>query len=170
MQFVLEQREKARKAAEEALAEAKKALRVEQQKLAALEEERRQVDVRKKKAGDEFSAALSRPGTNIAEEATLHDNFQRAQDAEAKRLDGLVQQQFQAVRRAQGRVEDAMLALTRAAADLQAMEKHKENWLREVKKEALVKEQNEQEELGQAMWLQQQREMQARQQAQRGGE
>jgi hypothetical protein len=169
LEIVLEQREKKKKDCQQALIDAEKALVEEKKKLAALQEARRQVDVRKAKAADEFNQALMRPGTNIAEEADRHDWYQKAQDAEAARIEGEIAKQKQQVRRAEGRVADAQLELQKASIDLEALQKHKEKWLKQIKREADEKEQNAQEELGEVMWLQQLRDEQSRgQQAQKG--
>lgn len=153
LQIVLEKRERDKKTAEENLAETQKALKLEREKLAKKEEERRQVDVRKEKAAATFQENIMKPGCQIGEEADRHDWYQKAQDQEAAELDQEVAAQKQAVRRAEQRVEDARMELTKAATDLQAMEKHKENWAKQVKKELAEKEQMQQEEIGEAMWL-----------------
>jgi hypothetical protein len=157
LQIVLEQREREKKEKEEQLAETQKALRAEQKKLEEKIAERKQVDVKKNQASANFQAALLRPGCAISEEAERHDWYQKSLDAEAARLDQQVAQQRQAVRRAEQRVEDAKLELVKAATEVQAMEKHKENWTKQVKKELAEKEQMQQEEIGEAMWLAQRR-------------
>jgi hypothetical protein len=162
LQIVLDQREAEKKKKEEQLAETQKALREERKKLEELEEERRQVDVRKEAATAEFHARMMKPGCSIAEEADRHDWYQKSQDAEAARIDGEIQGQKQAVRRAEQRVEDARMELQQAATELQAMEKHKEKWSKEVKREIAEKEQLQQEEIGEAMWLAQRRDEQRR--------
>lgn len=162
LQMVLEQREAEKKKKEEQLAETQKALREEKKKLEELEEERRQVDVRKEQATQDFHARMMQPGCNIAEEADRHDWYQKAQNAEAERIDGEIAAQKQAIRRAEQRVEEARHELTQAATELQAMEKHKEKWTKEVKREIAEKEQLQQEEIGEAMWLAQRRDEQRR--------
>ncbi len=158
LQLILEQREEKKDECQKALNEAEKALKLEQEKLKAIQEERRQVDVRKAKATDDFQNNLMKPGINISEEADRHDWYQKAQDAEAARLDGEVQKQKQQVRRAEGLVEDAKLALENARIEVEALVKHKEKWAKQIKLEEMEKEQSALEELGEAMWLQQQRE------------
>lgn len=169
LQLVLEQRERIKKAKEEALVETRKALKAEEQKLERIKEERRQVDVRKAKALADFDAALMRPGTNIADEAERHEHYQKAQDVEAVRLDGEIAKQKQAVRRAEQRVEDAKLEVQKADIDVQALVKHKEKWAKQVKREQDEKDQNVLEELGEVMWLQQLRDEQMRQGRAQGG-
>jgi hypothetical protein len=158
LELILNQREEKKDECQKALTEAEKALRLEQKKLEEKIEERRQVDVRKAQATETFHANLMRPGCNIAEEADRHDWYQKAQDQEALRLDEEVEAQRQQVRRAEGYVEDAKLELEKARIDLEALVKHKEKWQKQVKREEMEKEQSALEELGEAMWLQQQRE------------
>ncbi|HVY61285.1 MAG TPA: hypothetical protein VHF22_06505, partial [Planctomycetota bacterium] len=157
LQIVLDQREREKKEKEEQLAETQKALRAEQKKLEAKIAERKEVDVKKERAAAAFQANIMKPGCMIGEEAERHDWYQKSLDAEAARLDQEVALQRQAVRRAEQRVEDAKQELLKAATELQAMEKHKENWQKQVKKELAEKEQMQQEEIGEAMWLAQRR-------------
>lgn len=157
LQIVLEQREREKKDKEEQLATTQKELKAEQLKLDEKIEERRQVDVRKETAAAAFQSNIMKPGCNIADEAERHDWYQKSLDAEAERIDAEIQAQKQAVRRAEQRVEDAKMELLQAATELQAMEKHKENWAKQTKKEIAEKEQMQQEEIGESMWLAQRR-------------
>ena len=163
LQLVLEQRERVKKEKEEAVLQARKALKQEEAKLEQIKEERRQVDVRKAKATDDFQNNMMKPGINIAEEADRHDWYQKAQDQEAVRLDEEVEKQKQAVRRAEQRVEDAKLEVQKAEIDVQALVKHKDKWAKQVKREEAEKEQAVLEELGEVMWLQQLRDEEMRQ-------
>lgn len=61
------------------------------------------------------------------------------------------------LRRAQERVKEGEKLLLQAMINVQAMEKHKAGWEHEQKLEELRKEQEVQEELGEAMWLQNRR-------------
>lgn len=172
LQLILEQREDHKDECQKAVGEAEKQVKLEKEKLAKIQEERRQVDVRKAKATEDFSNNLMKPGINISEEADRHDWYQKAQDAEAVRLDGEVAKQKQQVRRAEGLLEDAKMTLEKARIDVEALVKHKEKWAKEIKRVELEKEQSALEELGEAMWLKQQREEAIRQehtQQQMGG-
>src|SRR5687768_6496555 len=121
LQVVLEQKERAKKEAEEALAATQKALKEEKLKLEKKIEERKQVDVKKAQATTDFQGNLMKPGCQISEEADRHDWYQKALDQEAAKLDDEVAAQRQAVRRAEQRVEDARMELLKAATELQAM-------------------------------------------------
>ena len=158
LQLILEQREEKKEECQKALMEAEKALRAELKRLDERVEDRKQVDVRKAKATEDFHANMMRPGCNIAEEADRHDWYQKAQDQEAVKCDEAIEAQKQQVRRAEGQVEDARVALENARIELEALVKHKEKWAKQIKREELEKEQSSLEELGAAMWLQQQRE------------
>jgi hypothetical protein len=166
LQIILERREEAKKDAWKAVQAAENALKAEQKKLAQIQEARRQVDVRKAKANEDFQDKLMQPGTNYFEENERHEWYQKAQDAEAVRIDGEIAKQKQQVRRAEGVVEEKKAAFFQASQELEAIVKHKEKWAKQVKREAAEKEQATQEELGEVMWLQQQRDEQQRKQAQ----
>jgi flagellar biosynthesis chaperone FliJ len=158
LQLILEQREDIKKECQRAVTEAEKALKLELKKLDERIEDRKQVDVRKERATTEFHAAMMRPGCNIAEEADRHDWYQKAQDAEAVRCDEAIEAQKQEVRRAESHVEETQRALDDARIDVEALLKHKEKWSKQIKREEMEKEQAALDELGEAMWLQQQRE------------
>jgi len=158
LQLILEQREEKKDDCQKALVETEKALKQEQKKLEERIEERRQVDVRKENATARFHENMMRPGCNIAEEADRHDWYQKAQDQEAIKADEAIEAQKQEVRRAENNVEDARAALETARIELEALVKHKDKWGKQVKREEMDKEQMQLEELGEAMWLQQQRE------------
>lgn len=166
LQIIYDQREEAKKDAAKALRAAEDALKLEHKKLAQIEESRRQVDVRKAKAADDFQVLIMKPGTNYFEENERHDWYQKAQDAEALRIDGEIAKQKQVIKRAEAVVQEKTDALAKASMELEAMVKHKEKWAKGVKRAADDKEQATQEELGEVMWLQQKREEDQRKQAQ----
>ncbi len=162
LQIVLDQREREKDEAEKELLERQKELKAEQDKLKKIEEARREVDRRKAKATEDFNATLMKGGANIAEEADRHDWFQKAMDQEALRIDAEIAKQKQAIRRAEQRVADAKKKVNDATIALEAMKKHKEKWLAAAKREQLEKEQAIADEVGETLWLQQQREEQLR--------
>jgi flagellar biosynthesis chaperone FliJ len=170
LQLILEQREEKKDECQKALNEAEKALKAEQKKLEQKFEERRQIDVRKAQATEDFQNRLMKPGCNISEEADRHDWYQKALDQEALRKDEEIAQQKAAVRRAEQAVEDAKAELEKARIELEALVKHKEKWAKEIKREEMEKEENALGELGEAMWLKQQREEAQRNAASRGGD
>lgn len=157
LQPVLEQRERRKQQAERALGEAKQRLRAEQQRLEEMLEVRRQLDAKRIETTRRFEELLTQPGVPIAEESLRHDRYQQVLAEQAARMDAEIAQQRRAVAAAERGVAEAQAALLKAATDLQAMEKHKEKWEEKVRREAREREQEVQEELGQAMWLQQQR-------------
>jgi hypothetical protein len=165
LQIVLDQREREKDAAEKALLERQKELRAEQEKLKKIEEERRAVDRKKAKATEEFHAGLMKGGINIAEESDRHDWFQKAMDQEALRIDNEILKQKQAIRRAEQKVAEAREEVNKATIALEAMKKHKEKWIAQAKREAAEKEQAQADEVGETLWLQQQRDEMLRQQA-----
>jgi flagellar biosynthesis chaperone FliJ len=170
LQIVLDQREREKDAAQKELLERQKELNAEQDKLKRIEEMRREVDRKKARATEEFQASLMKAGTNVAEEADRHDWYQKAMDEEALRIDAEILKQKQAIRRAEQKVDEAKQELNRATIALEAMKKHKEKFLKQAKLEADIKEQNVADEVGEVLWLQQQRDEMLRQQARQAQE
>jgi len=154
---VLHMREKARDEAQQAVTDRKKELDFELKKLEKLKEMRKQVDVKKELCTQKFYEIMLKPGIDISTESFRHDKFQEVLDKEAAACDQAILQQQQQIRQAEERVEEAKQAMLKATVDLQAMEKHKEGWQKQIKVEELRKEQEVQEELGEAMWLQNRR-------------
>src|SRR4051812_20987385 len=126
LQLVLERREEAKKDAAKAVLAAQDALRAQLAKLAQIEESRRQVDVRKAKATQDFQDLLMKPGTAIMDESQRHDWYQKAQDAEAVRIDGEITKQKRVIWDHEAAVEAAKEVLAKASMELEAIVKHKE--------------------------------------------
>jgi len=167
LQIVLEKRDREKQEAEKKRMEAIEALKVEKCKLEQRKEERKQIDLTKIKATEEFHANLSKPGCSIAEEADRHDAYQKWLDAEAVKKDQEIQQQMQVVRRAEIRVAEAEDELNQAIIAFEALKEHKAAWQKRVKKEEMEREQAALEEIGQSLWLDQQRKQQAREERRR---
>ncbi len=155
LQPVLEQRQRRREEAERAVADAKEALRREMERLAGMMECKRELELKQEQLRAEFQALIGKPGVALAEQEVVAQKV--------REIDGAIARQRQAVRKAQIQIDLANEALLEAITDLKALEKHKENWEEQVRREQLAREQAVQEELGQTMWLQE------RQRAQRRG-
>jgi hypothetical protein len=157
LQPVLEKRQREKDQAVQKVAEAKKQVEYEQKKLEKIIEMRMQVDEKKKLCTQRFYEQLEKAGTNVAEESTSHDLYQKVLDVEARNHDEAIVRQKIVIEEAKDKVKQAEAALLQATINVQAMEKHKEDWEKQVKREELEKEQELGEELGEAMWLQQRR-------------
>ncbi|RME73155.1 MAG: hypothetical protein D6776_07560 [Planctomycetota bacterium] len=166
LQPVLEQRQRRRDEAQRQVAAAEQALEQQMRRLAEMMECKRQLVLKKDELRQEFESLIGRPGVALAEESVRYDRYQTVIDEKVREMDGAIGRQRVTVRQAESALERAKAALLEAITELRAMEKHKENWEAEVRREEREREQEQQEELGQTMWLQQRQ--QARRRAQRG--
>jgi hypothetical protein len=166
LQPVFDKREREKDAAVKKVKDAEKRVEFEKKKLVKLKEMRAQIDVRKQALTDQFLALLDKaePGVQIAEESLMHDRYQVILDQEATQHDQAIVQQQGKIRAAELAVKAAEKELIQAMVNVQAMEKHRDEWAKEVKKEEQRKEQEIQEELGEVMWLQQRRRKRLREQ------
>lgn len=154
LQPVLEKRVRERDKAQSLVAEAKLAVTYEEKKLEKLCEMRMEVDRRKQACTDNFYRMIGEPGVDIGAQSTAHDRYQEVLKREAKHHDEAIVRQKIAIEDAKERVKIREKELLQASINVQAMEKHKEEWQLQVKREEIEKEQEQQEELGEAMWLQ----------------
>lgn len=159
LQVVLEKREREKDQAARDVNVAKKAVEFEEKKLEQIVKMRMQIDVEKEAVTARFHETLDHPpeGCDLGYESTAHDRYQGVLDEKARHHDQAIVQQKIAIEAAKARVKAAERALLQATINVQAMEKHKDEWRRQIKREELEKEQALQEELGEAMWLQKRR-------------
>ena len=152
LQTLLEIRERAKEAAEQAFAQAMQALAEERQKLRDLEEdlERRKAE-RKQKVMAYLQEVMSR-GVGAGGLSMMNRFEERLKDEEAQ-VALEIERQKEAVRAAEKRVEDRRFDMAEAAKELKAIEKHKESWQKQVRAERMQREELNQEEIGNALHL-----------------
>ena len=152
LQLILDKRQKEKEDAEKALGEAQKALdeerRIEKQK----ELEVQQAKQRKEDFKKELNQKMLEGLLDIAK-IRQHKDFLKSLDVEIEKAKERLVQQQQKVVQAEKFLEEKRAELVEATTQFQAMEKHKENWLEKIKKEAEAAEQNEQEEIGNVLFL-----------------
>ena len=152
LQTLLEIRERAKEAAEQAFAEAMQALAKEKQKLKEMEEE---LERRKRERKQKVMAYLEEVMAKGAGAGGLNmmNRFEeRLKDEEAQlalEIDG----QKESVRAAERHVEEKRAEMAEAAKELKAIEKHRENWQKQVRAEREMREELTQEEIGNALHL-----------------
>jgi flagellar export protein FliJ len=153
LQLILDKRQKEKEDAEKNLADAQKALE-EQQKL----EKQRELEVEQAKQKKEDSKKeLNKKileGLLDVNKIRQGKDFIKSLDIEIEKAKERLVQQQQKVQQAENFLEQRRTELIEATTQFQAMEKHKENWLAKVKKEMEAAEQNEQEEIGNVLYLQ----------------
>ncbi len=156
LQTLLEMRETAEEEAKQAFSEALRALAKEQEALKKLEEDLERRKVERKQKVQAYMEEVMKRGV-FATGMTQMNRFEaKLKDDEAQvGLD--IERQKETVRQAELVVEQRRAEMAEAAKDKKAIEKHKENWKKDVKKQAQDREDMQGEEVGNALHLARQR-------------
>lgn len=153
LQALLDIREKAEKEAKDAFAAAMKALEAEKKTLEGMIQKLERMKVERKAKVQAFLQEMTAKGGGIT-------GFQQMGRFENKLKDDEAQQalenerQKEAVAQAEQLVEQRRKEMADAATEKKAIEKHRDNWKAEVKKERAMKEELNQEEIGNTLFLQ----------------
>ena len=152
LQTLLEIRERTEEAAKQAFTEAAQALTKERQELKRLEEdlEKRRRERKEKVAA--FMAEVMAKGTGAGGLTTLNRFEVRLKDEELQ-VQLNIDRQKETVKAAERLLEERRAEMAEAAMDLKAIEKHRENWKKEVKYRREQREESAQEEIGNALYL-----------------
>jgi flagellar export protein FliJ len=153
LQLILDKRQKEKEDAEKALGEAQKALEEERKIEKQKELEVEQAKQRKEDSKKELNQKMLEGLLDINKIRQGKD-FIKSLDIEIEKAKERLVQQQQKVKLAENFLEQKRAELIEATTQFQAMEKHKEKWLEKIKKEAELAEQNEQEEIGNVLFLQ----------------
>jgi flagellar export protein FliJ len=156
LETLLEMRARAKEEAEQAFSAAIKALEKEKAELKRLEEDlaRRKAE-RKAKVMAYLNEVMAK-GAGVNGMNMMGRFEQRLKDEEAQvALD--IERQREAVKVAERTVEQRRAQMAEAAKELKAIEKHKENWQKQIKHERQQREELTQEEIGSALFLARQR-------------
>ena len=156
LQALLEIRERAEEEAKDAFARATQALRDEEQALKDLEDElQRMIDDRLRRR-EEYARKLASGEMKITDQTAAYRFIDRMKDAEQEQR-GKIDGQRENVREAEKHLRRAQEALVQATQDLKALEKHKEKWAEELKKQRQMREEETLDEIAQVIFQQQQR-------------
>lgn len=149
---LLKLRERAKEKAEQYLAACLKALREEQERQREMEEElERMVDKRQAKIR-EYSEKTMRGEMSAMEVTGAQVYIERLKEQEEAQKNA-IEGQRAVVAQKQEDVEGARKDLTTAMQELKALEKHRENWQEQVKKEEQVREEEAMDEVAQTIFL-----------------
>jgi flagellar export protein FliJ len=156
LQALLTIRERAKEAAEHALGAAIAAKKVEEEKLKALELElSRMVESRHQYRREYMEKAMK--GEMAAQGAvTVNHYIEHLKGLEKLKQEAIVDQKEVIEAREQD-VKAARAELLKKTQELKALEKHREKWIEEIKKERATKEELEMDELAQTIFLRQNR-------------
>lgn len=156
LQALQDMRARAKEEAEQAFSAAIKALEKEKQELQRLIDD---LERRKRERKEKVAAYLKEvmaKGAGINGMNMMSRFEERLKDEEAQ-VALEVERQREAVKVAEKLVERRRQEMADAAMELKAIEKHKENWLKQVKYERQQREELNQEEIGNALFLARQR-------------
>ena len=157
LQTLFDMREKAKKAAEDVYADAQKALAVEKKKLEDMKKELERMMAAREAKRVEYAERTAKGEYNVTQIQANHRHIDRMKEKEgAYRME--IEQQKDAVKAAEKVVEEKKEAMIAATQDFKALEKHKEKWTAEVKREQAVKDEDAQDDIAQANYLRRQRE------------
>lgn len=152
LQVLLDIRTKAEDAAKDAFAEALKAADKEKKQLASMNQQLERMKVERKAKVQAFVQEMTAKGGGITAFQQMGRFEQRLKDEEAQfMLD--IERQKEVVIQADALVEQRRAEMAEAAKEKKAIEKNKENWAKEVKKERQTKEEANQEEIGAVLHL-----------------
>jgi flagellar export protein FliJ len=152
LQTLFEIRERAKKKAEDAFAEAQKALAKEQAKLDEMKAElAAKVEYREKKK-QEYSQKAARGELNIHSITSGQRHIERLKEEEAA-YEVEIDKQREKVKEAEKVVEKKREEMVKANREFKALEKHKEKWVKAKKKAILAKEEDAAEDIAQTLYI-----------------
>lgn len=152
MQTLFDLREKAKEEAEEFYAGKKKAVAKEQQKLDDMKQTLRDMAAARQAKKEEYAEKMRAGDLNInAIQANDRHIEKLKQEEQAYQVE--IQRQHERVNEAQAEADDAMEAMLKATQDYKALEKHKEKWMKQVKREVMLKEEDAADEIAQAQYF-----------------
>ncbi len=153
LQTLLEIRERAEEDAKQAFSEAMRALSKAQEKRKALEEDLAQRKQERKRKVQEYLQEVMKGGAGAGAFTAMNRFEDRLKDEEAQ-VQLEIDAQKLVVQEAEKLVETRRLEMAEAAKEKKAIEKHKDNWKAEVRKERDAREELSQEEIGNTLHLQ----------------
>jgi flagellar export protein FliJ len=154
LQTLLEMRQRAEEDAKNAFAKAMAALHEEQRIQKEMEDELVRMVEDRKRRRREYADKLASGEMKITDQASAYRFIDRMKELEQEQQ-GRIDGQRENVREAEKLVKRAQDVLIQATQDLKALEKHREKWAEEVKKEMALKEENLLDEIGQTIFSQQ---------------
>jgi flagellar export protein FliJ len=157
LQALFDIREKAKKAAEDAYAEAQKACQAEQARLDEMKAElAAKVEYRENKRR-EYAEKASRGEMNVHTMTSSQRHIERLKEEEAA-YEVEIDKQRERLHEAEKVVEQKREDMIVANRDFKALEKHKEKWAKKTKREIMLKEEDAAEDIALAQYLARQRE------------
>ncbi len=153
LQALLEIRQRAEEEAKDAFAAAMNQLREEEQLLKDFEDELKRMIEDRHRRREEYAQKLASGEMKITDQSNAYRYIDRLKEKETEQQ-GKIDGQRENVREAEKALKRAQDLLIQASQDLKALEKHRENWLKKLKKERQLKEEDTMDEIAQVMYQQ----------------
>lgn len=157
LQTLLEMRERAKEEAEQAFSDAVKALEKQKAELKRLEQELETRKAERKQKVMAYLQQIMAKGNTGPNSFTMMNRYEERLKDEEAQLALEIEQQKEVVKTAEKLVEQRRREMAEAAKELKAIEKHKENWQKQIRAERQAKEELNQEEIGNTLFLMRQR-------------
>lgn len=157
LQTLFEMREKKKKEAEDDYGTAMKEKVAEEKKLEEMKQELVKMQHAREAKRVEYAERAARGEYNVQQIQANQRHLERMKEKEgAYKME--IEKQKDAVKAAERVVEEKKEAMIAATQDYKALEKHKEKWKDEVKREMALKEEDQMDDLAQTIFLKRQRE------------
>lgn len=156
LQVLVEMRERAKEEAEHAFSDAVKALEKEKNELKRLEEDLARRKAERKQKVLAYMQQVMAKGAGVNGLTQMNRYEERLKDEEAQ-VALEIERQKEAIKVAERLVEQKRREMAEAAKELKAIEKHKETWQKQIRAERQAKEELNQEEIGNTLFLMRQR-------------
>lgn len=152
LQVLFEMREKAKLEAEELYAEKKKLVVVEQKKLDDMKQTLKDMIQKRADRKAEYAERTRRGEYTVSQIQGNDRHIDKMKQQEAAYQVEIDRQQERVVE-AERVAEEAMALVVKATQDYKALEKHKEKWAKQVKRELMMKEEEAVEDIAQAQYF-----------------
>ncbi len=152
LQTLVEIRERAKDAAEQYMAQCLQALKVEQERQQEMEDELERMIAKRKERIREYAEKAMRGEMSAQSAITSNVYIERLKEQEENQQEA-IEGQKAVVAEKQEELNEARQQVVKATQDLKALEKHKEKWQEEVKKEIQAKEEEDMDEIAQMIYL-----------------
>lgn len=153
LQALFDIREKEKDKAEEFYAEKKRAVAEQQKVLDGMKQKLRDMVAFREDKKREYVEKMRSGELNVTQIQANDRHIDRLKHEEqAYQVE--ISRQGERVKEAEAEAEDAMQAMLKATQDFKALEKHKEKWLKQVKRELALKEEDQLEDIAQAQYFQ----------------
>jgi flagellar export protein FliJ len=157
LQALYDLREKAKEEAEEHYAEKRRAVAEQEKILDDMKQQLRDMAAAREARKHEYAEKM-RSGELNVNQINANDRHIEKLKQEEQAFQVEIQRQGERVREAEAEAEEAMQAMLAATQELKALEKHKEKWLKQVKREQMLKEEDAADDIAQAQYFQRMRE------------